>query len=288
MTKRSKRKNAPPTFSPTEILRVLTAKKDQPITFTEIAQALKVDPSQRKDLRQTLRALIDERKITKLDRRHYSLPSQKKVIVGRVQAHRDGYGFLIPEDSSLPDIFLSRRDLQDLMHRDRVALHLGKQERGRRKAPKVLEVLERANRRVVGRYEEGAKHDLVIPDEQRLVKPIRIPRKASGGARNNKIVLAEITRYPTAKDSPEGKILKILGDPDDPRLDSEIIIHKYDLPDAFPLPVLKEASGIPQVVPEGLGTARKDLRGLNFFTIDGETARDFDDAVAISREPGGV
>ena len=135
MTKRSKRKNALPTFSPTEILRVLTAKKDQPITFTEIAQALKVDPSQRKDLRQTLRALIDERKIAKLDRRHYSLPSQKNVIVGRVQAHRDGYGFLIPEDSSLPDIFLSRRDVQDLMHRDRVALHLGKKERGRRKAP---------------------------------------------------------------------------------------------------------------------------------------------------------
>ena len=91
----------------------------------------------------------------KLDRRHYGPPPQGKVIIGRVQAHRDGYGFLIPEDSSFPDIFLSRREAQDLMHRDKVALHLSWKERGRKKGPRVVEVLERANRRVVGRYEEG-------------------------------------------------------------------------------------------------------------------------------------
>ncbi len=201
-------------------------------------------------MRQTLRALVDDRKIVKLDRRHYGLPPQGNVIIGRVQAHRDGYGFLIPEDSGLPDIFLSRREVQELMHRDKVALHLPRKERGRRKAPRVVEVLERANRRVVGRYEEGTRWDRVVPDEQRLVQPIRIPKKASGGARENQMVLAEITHYPAGKEGPEGKVLKVLGDPGDPRLDSEIIIHKYDLPDAFPPPVLKEASTVPPVVPE--------------------------------------
>ena len=239
-------------------------------------------------MRQVLRGLVDERKIVKLDRRHYGLPPQGNVIVGRLQAHRDGYGFLIPEDPSLPDIFLSRREVQDLMHRDKVALHLPRKERGRRKAPRVLEVLERANRRVVGRYEEGARWDRVVPDEQRLLQSIRIPKKASGGARENQMVLAEIIRYPAGNDGPEGKILKVLGDPGDARLDAEIIIHKYDLPDAFPSPVLKEASAIPAAVPEGWAGKRRDLRGIPFVTVDGETARDFDDAVAISREPGGV
>jgi len=233
-----------------------------------------------------LRDLIAERKVIKLDRRHYRLPPQMKVIVGRVQAHRNGYGFLIPEDSRLPDIFLTKQEVRDLMHRDRVALHLDKKERGRKRGPRVIEVLKRANRRVVGRYEEGRKCDLVIPEDQRLFQEIRIPKKAAGGAVENKVVLAEITRYPTRQEGPEGRILKVLGDPDDPGLDSEIIIHKYDLPDAFPSAVLKEASAIPQELLPAEISARKDLRNLNFFTIDGENARDFDDAVAISSQAG--
>jgi len=287
LRKASKKKDSSYPSLLKEILSVIRARKGQPFTLTDIAQALDVDPSRRKELRRDLRALVDERKIVKLDRRHYGLPPQGKVIIGRVQAHRDGYGFLIPEDSSLPDLFLSRREAQDLMHRDKVALHLSWKERGRKKTPRVVEVLERANRRVVGRYEEGSKWDRVVPDEQRLVQPIRIPKKASGGARKDQMVLAEITRYPAGMEGPEGKVLKVLGDPDDPRLDSEIIIHKYDLPDAFPPPVLKEASVIPAAVQEAHAGKRRDLRAVPFVTIDGETARDFDDAVAISRESGG-
>ncbi len=287
MRKSSKKKHASSPFPSKEILSVIRARKGQPFTLTDIAQALDVDPARRKELRQALRELIDERKIVRLDRRHYGLPPQGNVIVGRVQAHRDGYGFLIPEDTGLPDIFLSPREVQEVMHRDKVALHLPRKERGRGKTPRVLEVLERANRRVVGRYEEGTKWDRVVPDEQRLVQPIRIPKKASGGARENQMVLAEIIRYPAGKEGPEGKILKVLGDPGDSRLDAEIIIHKYDLPDAFPPPVLKEASAIPTSVPEAWSGKRRDLRKIPFVTIDGETARDFDDAVAISREPGG-
>jgi len=286
LTKRNRRTFLP-SFSSAEVLKVLTAQKGRTITFAEIAQALDADPSRHRELRRALRAMVDEQKITKLDRRHYSLPLSKNVIIGRVQAHRGGYAFLIPDDSSLPDIFLSKREVQDLMHRDRVALHFAEKERGRRRGRRVVEVLERANRRVVGRYEEGNQCDWVIPDEQRLVQPIRIPKKASGGAKNNKIVLAEVTRYPAGNEGAEGRILKILGDPGDPRLDSEIIIHKYDLPDEFPPPVMKEASGIPLAVPADGLSGRRDLRALNFFTIDGETARDFDDAVAVTREPGG-
>ncbi len=290
MARKSKNRRPLPSFPAAEILPVLKSKKGQAITFTELAQALDADPTQRKDLRRALRGLVDEHRIIKLDRRHYTLPSpsSKNVITGRVQANRSGFGFLIPDDTSLPDIFLSRKDLSELMHRDRIALHLGKKERGRR-APRTLEVLERANRRIVGRYEEGGKNDWVIPEDERLTQPIRIPKKASGGAKKNKIVLAEITRYPASnKEGAEGRILKVLGEPGDPGLDLEIIIHKYDLPDSFPPSVMKEASVVPASIGEEQLSGRVDLRDLNFFTIDGETARDFDDAVAILRKGGRI
>jgi ribonuclease R len=273
---------SPLSFSPADILSSFQTPGKTALTLAEIAQALGVPADQRRDLRRGLRDLIDERRIIKFDRRHYGLPSKEKAIVGRMQAHRGGYGFLIPEDSAFPDIFLNRRESRDLMHRDRIVLHLGKKEKGRKHGPRVLEILERANRRIVGRYAPGPKYDSVIPEEERLVQNIRIPKKSSGGARENQIVLAEITRYPTHQEGPEGRVVKILGNPGDPHIDSEIIIHKYDLPDAFPPEALQEASAVPQKTTVREGANRQDLRTINFFTIDGETARDFDDAVAIA------
>ena len=287
MSKKSRENLLPPPFSPTEILELAKSRKGQGLTLGEIAQALSVDSDRRKELRLTLQGLIDEHKIIKLGRRNYGLPPKGKVIVGRLQAHRNGFGFLIPEDPNLPDVFLGKREIQDLMHRDRVALHLGQKKRGQKHAPRVLEVLERAHRRVVGRYEVGGEADFVVPDDHRLAQNIRIPKKAAGGARNHQIVLAEINRYPTKETGPEGRILKVLGDPDDPRLDAEIIIHKYDLADEFPPAVVQEADGVPDKIFEDDIARREDLRDLNFFTVDGETARDFDDAVAIARQAGG-
>jgi ribonuclease R len=287
LSKKSRRKIPEPSFSSAEILNYFKTHKDRPLTLKEVAGALEVASEQRKDLRRTLRELIAERKIVKLDRRHYSLLPQPEVIVGRVQAHPHGYGFLIPEDSRLPDIFLPQREARDLMHRDRVALHLTKRERGGRPRSRALEILERGQQRIVGRFAAGGKYDLVIPDDSRLVQRIRIPKKSAGGARGNQVVLAEITRYPTRREGPEGRILKVLGEPDDPRIDSEIIIHKYGLPDAFRPSALQEAAAIPSKISEEVIVARQDLRGLNFFTVDGDTARDFDDAIAITRQADG-
>ena len=282
------RKNLPsPPFSPTEILKLLKTRQEQGLTLGEMAEALGVDADRRRELRWTLQELIDQHKISKLGRRNYGLPPKGKVIVGRLQAHQNGFGFLIPEDPKVPDIFLGKREIQDLMHRDRVALHFGKKERGRKHAPRVLEVLERAYRRVVGRYEESGEAGFVVPDDYRITQNIHIPQKAAGGARNHQIVLAEINRYPTKKAGPEGRILKVLGDLDDPRLDAEIIIHKHDLPDEFPPAVIQEAEGVPDEIFEEEIARREDLRDLNFFTVDGEKARDFDDAVAIARRKGG-
>ncbi len=288
MSKRSYKKKPHPPFSPREILEVFRTHSPQTLTIGEIAQTLAPLPKQRGALRRMLQDLVGAHKIIKLDRRHYALPPQRKMIIGRVQLQRGGFGFLVPEDPHLGDIFLGRRETRDLMHRDRVALYLHPKGRRPGHSSRSVEVLERAHRRIVGRYQSGTKYDWVIPDDPRLAREIRIPKKAAGdGHKDNDVVLVEITRYPTPQEAPQGRILKVLGDPDDPRLDAEIIIHKYALPDAFPPEVLKEAAVLPQEIDWAGGLDRKDLRTLNFFTIDGETARDFDDAIAISRIPGG-
>jgi ribonuclease R len=276
-----------PNTTSSEILAFLKSAPDQTATLSEMAQGLNVSADGHKDLRRVLRALIDERKLVKLDRRHFGLPPKGKVVEGRFQAHREGFGFLIPDDPSLPDIFLGKRDARELMHRDRLAVHLGKKRQRGEGAERKVEVLERASRRVVGRYQEGTKHDLVLPDDPRQIRDLRIPKKSGGGAKENQLVLAEITRYPTPTDGAEGRVLKVLGDSDDPRLDAEIIIFKFDLPDAFPGEVLKEAEDVPQAISRETLFLRRDLRDLNFFTVDGETARDFDDAVALRRQKNG-
>jgi ribonuclease R len=287
LAKRTNKKISPFPYSSREILNVFKKHGEKGMSLTEVAQLLGVGADQRRDLRQALRDLLEDRQLVKVDRRHYLLPPQKNKIVGRVQAHRDGYGFLIPEDSRFPDIFLSKKEIHGLMHRDRVALQVSPKTKRTKHRPKVLEVLERAQQRIVGRYEEGRHDDWVTPEDLRLSQVIRIPKQASGGARTHKIVLAEITRYPTDREGPQGKILKILGDPGDPGLDTEIVIHKYDLPESFPPAVLNEAAAVSFRLPENEVLTRRDLRGMNFFTVDGETARDFDDAVAISREAKG-
>jgi ribonuclease R len=288
---RKSSQTASPSFSSAEILGLFHGRENRGATLAEIAQGLEVPADRRKELRRTLREMVDQDQLTRLDRRHYSLPVKDKVIIGRVQAHPSGFGFLIPEEAGLPDIFLGRREIGEVMHRDRIALHVDRRKSGRREGAarprRAIAILERAHRRVVGRFREGKKFHFVIPDETRLFQEIRIPPRLSGGARDNKIVLAEITRYPTKQEGPEGKILKVLGDPGDPGLDSEIIIHKYDLSDAFPAEVLREAATVPRTVEEEAVSGREDLRPLNFFTIDGETARDFDDAVAVTRQSSG-
>jgi len=286
LTRRFRRKEFSD-ISSTEILAFLKTQEGQTATLTELAQGLNIPSDGRKELRQTLRSLAEERKLVKFDRRRYGLPPRGKVVEGRFQAHREGFGFLIPDDPGLPDIFLGKKDVRDLMHRDRLALHLGKKGRRGEAAERKVEVLERASRRLVGYFREGAKHDFVFPEDLRQFHDLRIPKKSAGGAKENQLVLAEITRYPTSTEAAEGRILKVLGDPDDPRLDAEIIIYKYDLPEAFPEKVLAEAAALPETISRETISRRRDLRNLNFFTVDGEKARDFDDAVALKRLKNG-
>jgi ribonuclease R len=208
------------------------------------------------------------------------------LIVGRVKAHPDGYGFVIPESEGEEDIFISPRNLKEAMHGDRVVARIESiRKKGREGS--VIRILERKTREVVGRFMRAKNYSYIIPEDERILQEVFIPEGETKRARPNQVVVAEITQYATERARPVGRITHILGYPDDPEIEPQIIIHKYGLPHRFSSAAIKEAQDLALTPPPGKYKDRVDLRGIPTFTIDGEKARDFDDAVSIEKEKDG-
>jgi ribonuclease R len=206
--------------------------------------------------------------------------------VGRVKCHPDGYGFVIPEREGEQDIFVSQRNLKEAMHGDRVVARVESiRKKGREGS--VIRILERGLHKVVGKFMRGKNYSYIIPEDERIIQEVFIPEGETKRARPNQIVVAEITRYPTERVRPEGRVTHLLGYPDDPEVEPQIIIHKYDLPHRFSSTVLKEARDLPLIPSPDDYQGLVDLRDIPTFTIDGEKARDFDDAVSIQKEKDG-
>jgi ribonuclease R len=266
----------------------LMAEEDRPLLLKEILRRLGLEKEQRHQARECLRDLADAGKVVRIRGNRYGLPSKMNLIVGRVKAHPDGYGFVIPEAEGEEDIFISPRNLKEAMHGDRVVARI-ESIRKKGKEGSVIRILERKTRKVVGKFMRAKNYSYIIPEDERILQEVFIPEGETKRARPNQIVVAEITQYPTERARPEGRITHILGYPDDPEIEPQIIIHKYDLPDRFTSAALKEALNLPPIPSLHECRGRVDLRGIPTFTVDGENARDFDDAVSIERErEGGV
>jgi ribonuclease R len=205
------------------------------------------------------------------------------VIVGRLQCHPDGYGFVLVEGGGQGDIFIKPRNLREAMHGDQVAVRIEELRRRREKGRegRIVRIVERRTQRIVGKFMPGDGFGRVVPDDDRYLFDVIIPKNQAMKAREDQVVVAEITQYPTIAKNPEGRIIQILGYPRDPEVVPRIVIWKYDLPDAFPGPVLREAKAISQRARDEEMAGRVDLREKMSVTIDGENARDFDDAVSI-------
>jgi len=227
----------------------------------------------------------------------------KDVVTGRLVAHRDGYGFVIP-DKPIPgiegDVFIPPTAVADAMHGDRVRVRLHAGQRGRRGTGRIegriVAVERRAHATLVGQFHAGPNENTVDPYEQRILQHVLIPRGAervAGGPAtaqelDGAIVNIEITKFPAASGGlAQGKVVEVLGRPGDFGLDVEIIIRKYHLPDDFPEEVLTEARRVPPEVQPAEAARRRDFRQLPIVTIDGEDAKDFDDAVYVERHPNG-
>jgi ribonuclease R len=284
-------------LSPEKILQLME-EEDHPLLLREILRRLGLEGSQRQELRTLLKGLADEGRIIKIRGNRYGLPVKMNLVVGKLKCHPDGYGFVIPEkeggvadsvdatETLREDIFISPRNLKEAMHGDRVVARVEAVHRKGREG-KVIRILERGLHKVVGKFMKAKHYSYVIPEDEHILQEVYIPEGETKRARPNQLVVAEVTRFPTERARPEGRVTHILGYPDDPEIEPQIIIHKYDLPHRFSSAALQEARGVPMNPPPEEYRGRVDLRGIPTFTIDGENAKDFDDAVSIERETDG-
>ncbi|MCC7006732.1 MAG: ribonuclease R [Ottowia sp.] len=208
----------------------------------------------------------------------FELIQQATFIVGRIQGHRDGFGFVLREDGQ-DDIFLSDREMQKAMHNDKVQVRLIGQDRRGRPEGQIVEILERANTIVIGRLLNESGALVVAPEDKRLSHDILIAPKGQGKAKIGQVVSVQITHFPDRYTQAIGKVVEVLGDIDDPGMEIEIAVRKFDVPYQFSKATIKEAQALPDKVTEKDCAGRIDLRDISLVTIDGEDARDFDDAV---------
>jgi ribonuclease R len=255
----------------------------RPMQRKDIVAALKVDSADSREiLRRRLVAMVRDGQLIKNRRNAYGLPKKMDLVAGRITAHRDGFGFVIPDEGP-DDLYLSPRQMRSVMNGDRVlASVVGVDHRGRKEGV-IREVLERANETVVGRFVEESGIALVVPDNPRINQDIMVPVNDTAGARPGQIVLVAITKQPSERKPPVGRVIEVLGQAGAPGMATEIAIRDFGLPHEWPEGVEEAAAAFGDAVPESMASGRKDLRNLPLVTIDGADARDFDDAVYAKR-----
>jgi ribonuclease R len=272
-------------FSPQEILRVM-GEKNHPLLLKELLRDLALKKDQRRTVKEVLQAFLHEGKIVRIRGNRYGLPAKMNLVIGKLKCHPDGYGFVISEKEGEEDVFIGARNLREAMHGDRVVARV-ESVRKKGKEGTIIRILERKVRKIVGKFMKGKNYSTIIPEDEKILQEIFIPEGETKRARPNQIVVAEMTQYPTDRTRPEGRVVQILGHPDDPEVEVQIILHKYDLPHRFASAAVKEAQKLPASPLPHEYKDRIDLRDVPTFTIDGETARDFDDAVSIEKEKDG-
>lgn len=265
-----------------EILKFMRESVYRPLTMKELIKNFNISSENRSSFRTLIRGLASDGEIIKIKGNRFGLPEKMNLVTGVVQGHPDGYGFVIPEDGG-EDLFINPRSMREVMHGDKVICRAESAQKGGKKEGRIIRILERGHKTIVGIYEPSGHFGFVIPDDRRISHDIYIPFKYSGKAKKGHAVITEITAYPMKNRNPEGRIIEIIGYPDNPDVEIDIVLRKYDIPSKFPIDVLKEADAVQKEVTDDEITGRLDLRDKNIVTIDGEKAKDFDDAVYVER-----
>ncbi len=258
-----------------------------PLDYDGVVTALSLSGEEHLEaLRRRLKAMARDGQLVCNRRGAYCLVNKRDLIAGRVIGHPDGFGFLKPDEGG-EDLFLSPREMRGLFHDDRVVARVTGQDRRGRFEGSVVEVLERNTKSVVGRLYRESGVGFVVPDNKRLTHDIIIPRDALGGAEQGQIVVAEIDEQPTKRTQPIGRIAEVLGEHMAPGMETDIAIRTFNIPVEWPEAVQQAIKVFGAEVPEAAKQGREDLRQVPLVTIDGEDARDFDDAVYCERKPKG-
>ncbi len=273
-----------------EILKFMQTSAYRPLTLEELIEHFGLEDSVERirEFTAIIREMEQKGQIILTRKKRYGLPEHMNLIVGRIQRNPKGFAFLIPDNPLKRDVYLKSEDLNGAMHNDRVVVRLRKHlDPDKKQEGEVIRILERANTRVVGTFESSRYFGFVIPDDSRLGTDFFIGKDDFNGAQDGMKVVIEVTKWPEKRRSPEGRVIEVLGQKGDPGVDVVSIVRKYQLPEAFPREVLDYAEKIPFTIPQEEMARRRDLRDLPMVTIDGEDAKDLDDAVSLEVLPNG-
>lgn len=252
-----------------------------PLTVSQLMGLLDIRNSEREAFGKRLGAMERDGQIMQNRKGALCLTEKIHLVAGVIQGHPDGFGFLIPDDRQKcqDDIFLSAREMQQVMHGDRAMVRITEVDRKGRPEGKVVEVLERANKTIVGRVIRGQGVTIVAAEDKRISQDILIPYHLDMGAKVGQVVEVELTEQPSSHAYPMGRVVQILGNYADSGMEIEIALRKHKLPHVFKPETIALAESYPKTVQAADYKGRVDLRELPLITIDSETARDFDDAV---------
>ncbi|MCX7920265.1 MAG: ribonuclease R [bacterium] len=268
-----------------ELLAFIQQNFPRPFHPRELMKKLNVPPDEKAAIHDVLQALTRSGKLVRIRKKRLGLATAMNLIVGTLQANPQGYGFVIPDNVSLPDIYVHGRNFGTAMHGDKVVVRIeGKNQLGKPNG-RIIRILERAQKKIVGIFDTNRYFCFVVPDDKRLFHDIYISRKKIRGAKRGQKVVVKLLDWSSEQLNPEGEIIDILGYPDEPGVDIQSVIEKYNLPAVFPINVIQEAEAVAE---QPIDTKKRlDLRNLITFTIDPADAKDFDDAVSLEKTAAG-
>ncbi len=263
------------------ILALLKKKVSRPMKISELSKQLGVTEADHRAFRNRIKDMAVQGSLVKIRGGRYGLPNEMNLITGKLHGHPNGFGFVIPDKHhDTNDVYVHRKSMNEAMHQDHVVVRVESEKEPGRPEGRVIKILQRNTPNIVGVYETFGHDGWVIPTEAKHFHDVFIPGKNRKDAKNGQIVDVKIETYPTRHQPPVGKVIEILGKSNDPEVEVQSILRKYGVRQGFQPKVLKEAKAVAKgKMPED----RKDLTDLLTFTIDGERAKDFDDAVSLEK-----
>ncbi len=270
------------------ILQWLHKKTSRPLKFSEIVKLLAVPDPKRREFRNLVKKMAEEGSLIKIRGGRYGLPDQMSLVTGILHGHANGFGFVTPDkQTDEPDIYIGRKRLGDAMHLDKVTVRIESGRDPTKPEGRVIRIIERNTDSLIGIFESFGKEGWVIPKESKYFQDVFIPSKNKNHAKTGQIVLVEITDFPTKSRSPIGRVAEVLGYSDDPEVELQSIFRKHGILRDFSAKVLEEAKKVASEEMPEASAKRQDLSDWMTFTIDGERAKDFDDAVSLEVMPDG-
>ena len=260
----------------------------RPMDIQELVAVFDINENEYRAFKKTLKTMEKEGLIIRTKKDKFALPERLGLITGTLQAHAKGYGFLIPEKEGEKDVFIPSSCINGAMNGDKILVQITREDKnGKKREGEVCQIIERGNSKIIGVYEDSKNFGFVVAEDTRINQDIFIPKRDRNGAKEGDIVVAKITKWPDKRRSPEGEIIEVLGQKGDKGLDILTIIKKFGLPEEFPQKVLDYANTIEDSIDEKEIKRRTDLRNIKMVTIDGEDAKDLDDAVSIEKLENG-